>query len=372
MSPTYQDVADLVKTSGVVEPITEFQARANFPGIVETIPVTLGDTVVAGQLLVTMKDPFAKSRVATAESAVSAAEASDQDIMRGGTAEERIALDSDLAHATAAQDQARHSLDLLQELQLQGAVSNGEVEAARKRLDDATVTLHAVQQRATRRFSQAAVKASHARLSDANASLGAAKIAFENAYITSPIAGTVYWIAVSPYDFAPMGADLLRVADLRRMQIRAYFDEPEVGKLKEGQDVLITWEGRPQATWHGKIRRAPVAAILQGDRSVAECLIQVDDSKGDLLPNTHVLVTVTIDKHPHVLSIPRQALQVDGNQYWVYRVVAGETVRTPVSIGLVNLDLVEIKSGLTTSDLVVLRREDHEWLTDHLFVRMSK
>src|ERR1700679_1544326 len=52
------------------------------------------------------------------------------------------------------------------------------------------------------------------------------------------MSGMVYSVLVSAYDFVPMGADLIRVADLKNVQIRANFDEPEIGKLKAGQDVL--------------------------------------------------------------------------------------------------------------------------------------
>jgi HlyD family secretion protein len=372
VSPSYQDVANLVTTNGQVEPTKEFQARANFPGMVEKVPVELGAKVNPGQLLVTMKDPYAVSRVATAVSAVSGAKEADENIQRGGTQEERIALAGDLEHAKLAQSSTEHSLQALEKLQREGAASTSEVDAAQKKLADANATLATLQQRNTERYSPNAVHAAQAKLADAEAALGAAKISFANANISSPMSGTVYSVSVSPYDFVPLGADLLRVADLTQMQIRAYFDEPEVGKLKADQPVSITWDGRPGITWHGHIREAPVAAQPMGTRSVAECLITVDDAKGDLLPNTHVVVTVPIEKHLHVLTVPRPALQAQGGGNSVFRVVNGRLVRTPVNIGLVNLDLVEIVEGLSPQDVVAVSTENEQPLSDHLAVKTGK
>jgi HlyD family secretion protein len=191
-------------------------------------------------------------------------------------------------------------------------------------------------------------------VADARATVDSAKNQFNNANISSPMAGTVYSIKVVPYDFVPVGADLVRVANLNQVQVRAYFDEPEIGKLAAGQPVTITWDGRPDRTWHGHIKQAPIAAMALGPRSVGECIIAVDDAKEDLLPNTNAIVTVTIQKHLHVLTIPRVALRTEGSANYVYRVEDGRLRRTSVNVGLVNLDRAEITSGLSRGDTVVL------------------
>jgi HlyD family secretion protein len=370
--PGYGDVANQVTTNGSVQPINEFQARANFPGMVEKVNVELGDKVKPGQLLVTMKDPFAVSRVTAANAAVESATEIDQDIRRGGSQEERILLAGDLAHAQLAQSDAAHKLEILVKLQERGAASPVEIASAQKQLKDADATLQTLQLRDTGRYSAGALGSAEAKLTDARASRDAAKVAFDNANIASPLVGTVYSVSVSPYDFVPMGADLLRVADLNQAQIRAYFDEPEVGKLKAGQLVTIVWDGKPGMTWHGHIKQAPVAAMPLGLRSVAECIIKVDDAKGDLLPNTNVIVTVTIDKHSHVLQLPRQALHTAGAADSVYRVVDGKLVQTPVEVGLVTLDHFEVVKGLSPNDVVAVASVNNHPLTNGLEVKTSR
>jgi HlyD family secretion protein len=129
------------------------------------------------------------------------------------------------------------------------------------------------------------------------------------------------------------------------------------------------WDAKPNQTWHGHISRAPSSVITYGTRNVGECLITVDDARGDLLPNTNVVVTVTTSQRFNVLSIPREALHTDGGDF-VYRVVSGKLVRTPIQVGVVNLTRVEIVSGLTDKDTVALNAANNRELCNGLPVKI--
>src|SRR6185437_11503358 len=74
VSPVYEDIVATVSSTGVVTPAREFQARANFSGIVEKIYVHVGQKVRAGQLLLYLKDQYATSRVDAARAALADAE----------------------------------------------------------------------------------------------------------------------------------------------------------------------------------------------------------------------------------------------------------------------------------------------------------
>lgn len=158
---------------------------------------------------------------------------------------------------------------------------------------------------------------------------------------------------------------------MNRIQIRAYFDEPEIGQLAAGQAVTIEWPAKPTQVWHGHISLAPTTVITYGTRNVGECLITVDDARGDLLPNTNVTVKVTTSQRFNVLSVPREALYsgTGGMNDFVYRVVDGKLVRTPVQVGVVNLTRVEIVSGLSEKDTVALSAISNRELTNGLAVK---
>jgi HlyD family secretion protein len=224
-----------------------------------------------------------------------------------------------------------------------------------QRLNAANLTLATASGRSITRYTPEDRANAQARVADAAAALVAANNAYNNANIRSPIRGTVYSIPFSQYDFVPSGADdLLDVADLNRVRVRAYFDEPEIGKLARGQAVTIVWDARQGMIWHGHIESAPTTVITYGTRNVGESNITVDDAKGDLLPNTNVTVTVTRMQRFNVLSIPREALHTDGSNNYVYRIVDHKLARTPVQVGVVNLTNVEVTSGLKGNEIVVL------------------
>jgi HlyD family secretion protein len=366
----HQNIVSSVSTSGKVEPIEQFPAYAPAPGVVEKVYVDVGQKVKAGQLLVKMDDADAVAKIAAANSAVHTAEATLHDIGQGGSQDERIGLSGDLSRAEQQQQQAAKDLASLQALQQKGAASASEVASAEQRLQSAESSLKGLQTRSTQRYGTTDKSRAEAQLADARASLAAAQAAYANANIRAPFAGTVYSIPVSNYDFVPAGENLLDEADLNRIQVRAYFDEPEIGKLAVGQAVKIVWDAKPAQSWHGHISRAPSTVITYGTRNVGECIITVDDARGDLLPNTNVTVTATTSQRFNVLSVPREALHTEGGDF-VFRVVNNRLVRTPVQVGVgVNLTRVEIVSGLSEKDTVALSAVNNRELTNGLPVKI--
>ena len=98
--------------------------------------------------------------------------------------------------------------------------------------------------------------------------------------------------------------------------------------------------------------RTPVTVITYGTRNVGEVLVEIDDADGDLLPDTNVTVTVTTSSEPNALSVPREALHSRTASPTSIRWSNDRLVRTPVTIGTINLTQVAILSGLNEGDLV--------------------
>jgi HlyD family secretion protein len=319
---------------------------------------------------VKMDDADAIAKIAAANAAVHSAEATLHDVDQGGSQDERIGFSGDLSRAQQQQQQASKDLAALKALQKKGAASASEVDSAEQRLLTAESSVKGFEARSTQRYSTTDRSRAQAQLADARASLAAAQAAYANDNIRAPFAGTVYSIPVSNYDFVPAGENLIDLADLNKIQVRAYFDEPEIGKLAAGQPVKIVWDAKPSQSWHGHISRAPTTVITYGTRNVGECIITVDDARGDLLPNTNVVVTVTTSQRFNVLSVPREALHTEGGDF-VFRVINNRLVRTPVQVGVgVNLTRVEIVSGLTEKDTVALSAVNNRELTNGLPVKI--
>jgi HlyD family secretion protein len=364
------DITQVASTNGKVVPTQDFQAHTASGGEVKNLYVSLNEKVHAGQELVRMDDAEALKNVASAQAALASAKASLDSMQQGGTQDERISAASDLDTALSQQKLAMASLSALEKLQAQGAASVNEVANARQRVSDAGIKVSQLQTRKTGRYSNEDMSAQRAQVAQAQATLDAARGALASVDVRAPFAGTVYAIPVSQYDFVTAGEALLDVADLTKLEVLAYFDEPEVGKLAIGQPVTIVWDAKPGLVWHGHILEAPTTIINYGTRNVGECLITVDDAKGDLLPNTNVTVKVTTQLHPDVLSLPREALHTEGTSNYVFKVVNDTLVKTPVGVGALNLTRVEITSGLQTGDKVALSATTEEELTNGLRVKV--
>ena len=365
---THENLVSSVSTNGKVEPIREFQAHAPAPGVIQRVYVEVGQKVKAGDPLLKLDDADVIARIASATATLRAAQASASDLQQGGTQDERNSISGDLARANLQRQQAVKDLGALQALQKKGAASTAEVAAAEQRLQNAGSSLQAAQLRQNQRYSQTDRSRVSAQVADAQQALSAAQLDYAKYNVRAPFAGTVYAIPVSAYDFVPAGEDLLDLADLDKIRVRAYFDEPEIGKLAPGQAVKIVWDAKPNQSWHGHIEVAPTTVITYGTRNVGECMITVDDARGDLLPNTNVTVTVTTSQRFNVLSVPREALHTESNSNFVFRIIGHRLVRTPVQVGVVNLTRVEIAAGLTDKDTVALTATSNRDLTNGMQV----
>lgn len=366
------DMVNTVPTNGKVEPQPQanFEAHAPFPGIIAALHVHEGEKVRAGQLLVAMDDSEAKARVATAQAALKGAQVDDQAAQRGGTQEERFSLQGEIEKAQIDRDQAQQNLVALQKLQASGAASPSEIGTAKNRLAGDDSTLQVLRQKQTGRYGSDYLAHARATLDDAQAAYAAALDALHHAVVVAPFAGTVYSLPVSRTEYVNQGDRLLSMADLTKLQVRGYFDEPEIGKVSIGQSVTIMWDARPNEVWHGHISRLPSTIITYGTRNVGQGLITVDDADGDLLPDANVRVIVTVAKVSDVLKVPRDALHSEQGSTFVYRKEGNSLHRVKVTIGVLNLTEVQITSGLSAGDVVALGTTNAQPLSDGVPVKV--
>jgi HlyD family secretion protein len=352
-------VHDLVKTSstnGKVEPLPQlnFEAHAPEATIVKGIYVHVGERVPKGKLLVTLDDTNARARLAASMATLSAAEAGYQGVAGGGTHQELLALSSNIAKAQIDRDQAARDLDVIQKLAAKGAASPSEVAQAQSRLDIAKASLHALQEQKTKPFAPVDLDQARSRVSEAQAACAAAAQVIAQSNVRAPFASTVYSLPVTRYGYVEPGAELLQAADLSKLQVRAYFDEPDIGDLHLNDPVSIEWAAKPDLRFHGHIIRLPSTIMSYGTRSVGEVLVSVDDSNGVLLPNTNVTVTVITNQVHNALTVPREALHIESGRDYVYIVSRGTLHRAAVEVGAINLTVVQILSGLKEHTVVAL------------------
>ena len=348
----HEVLRNTISTNGKVEPVVNYQFYSPIATTVKAVYVQPGDKVRAGKLLMVLDDMDARAREAGAESGVKSAQAALFAATHNGTQEQQQMSAADIARARLERDQAQHDLAALEKLQATGAASASEVNAARERLQTAETSLKASEESANDRYSPPEVARAQAALAEAEANLAAAREVVAQTVIHATVAGTVYGVDGARTEFAEQGKLLLELADLTHEQVRAYFDEPDIGHLAAGQKIVIKWDARPGREWHGHVVRAPVTVVTYGTRNVGEVVVSIDDADSVLLPDTNVNVTVTTSSEPNALSIPREALLSRNGQAYVFKIVGDSLVRTPVTPGIVNLTRVAILSGLKDGDTV--------------------
>ncbi len=357
-SATTGELVSPLATNGIVQPTHNFAAYSPLPGTVKAVYVHEGQKVAKGQLLVSLDDSTARTQVAAALAAVRGAQAELEALRHGGTRHEQITMTGEIDKAKAARDQQAANVATLEKLQQQGAASPSEIDAARRALAADTAGLQSLSQQQTQGYAPIDLQHATANLENAQAAYASALDTLRKENVRAPFSGTVYSVSARTSDFVPGGFQLLQMADLKQIQVEAYFDEPEIGNLAVGQPVSIVWAALPNRVWHGHVIRTPSTVITYGTRNVGEALVSVDDADEVLLPNTNVTITVVLKDLKNVLLIPREALRIDDSGDYVFGLGNGHLKRIPVKIGALNLNKVQIVSGLHPGDVVALSAVD--------------
>lgn len=369
---TRSNIRSLISTNGKVEPINNFEAHAPAGTVVKRILVKEGDHVKQGQLLVELDAATAESQAAQALAQIRASEADMHSIQHGGTQEELLTLQAQLVKATADRDAAQRNLDALQRLQQTGAASPGEVRVAQAQLATVEAQVKLLQSKQSGRYSPPEISSVQAKQSEAHSAYSAAEDVLRQLLIRAPFAGEVYSLPVKQGTYVNPGDLILQEADLSSVLVRAYVDEPDVARLTRGEKMEVSWDAIPGRIWTGSVSTIPASVKLHGTRNVGETTCTVANEDFKLLPNINVGVSVVTSEDDHVLTIPREALHMDGGKPYVYLVANNQLERRTVETAISDLTRAEIASGLSDGARVALSSTNSKPLHDHLSVKVMQ
>jgi len=363
-------IRSVISTNGKVEPLGNFQAHAPIGTTVKRLLVKEGDHVKRGQLLLQLDDAEARSQAAHALAQVRVAQADISAIERGGNGEEVLTLQAQLVKARNAHDAAQRNLDALQRLQQQGAASPGEVKGAQDQLERANADLNLLEQKQKDRYSPPEVAQVDAQKAGAQAAYAAAQDVLRQLNIQAPFDGVVYSLPVLQGAYVNPGDLVLQEADLSKVLVRIFVDEPDVGRLVPGQPIEVTWDAIPGRLWHGTVSAVPASVKLRGTRNVGETTCVVENRDFKLLPSVNVNATIITAEHPHVLTVPREAVRLDDSKIYVFQIVNDTLQRRDIQTSVSNLTQVEVTGGLSENALVALTSANSKPLRDGVAVRV--
>ena len=360
MSPVRENIVSSVASNGKVEPISPFSIRAQLDTFVVKVAVSEGQSVRKGQLLLELNVKDASSQLSAAKARLLRAQDDLRSAKAGGRSDYAARVSGDLAKSLADRDRLQHNHDSLQRLLAHGAATKDEVAAndlalakAQSELTRLIAAKHEFEGQANLESSRGALTVQQAQ---ADVALLEEKV--RQGRIVAPVDGTLYSLPVKQGDFVKTGELLAEMADLHRVRVRAFIDEPELGSLEPNQPVKITWDALPNRTWQGKTDVIPKQVVPRGSRSVGELLCSVDNDKLELLPNTNVNVRINSKERLSVVAVPRGSVETEGAKRYVFVVKNG--VGNPVlekrliQVGIADATNYEVVSGLQEGEIVAL------------------
>ncbi len=351
-----ENLSSVVSTNGKVEPVEPRSFRARYPTFVARVYAVEGQQVKRGEMLFALDDTEVQADLAQARADLSAQEELLSVAKAGGHASQIAKASADLQKAQASRDQLHRDNDTLTKLVAEKAATPEELQQNKLQLIQAEADVQSTEKMKQTLEQQAQLDQGRVGLlvDHARATVRDLEDRLESAHATAPFDGTLYSLPIRQGDFVKAGDLLAEMADLRKVRIRAFIDEPELGQIDVHQAVEILWDAHPDRVWKGETEVLPKQVVTRGTRNVGELLCSVTNDKLDLLPNTTVDVHIHISERPGALVVPRGAVFIEGNKRYAFRVENGVLHRANIEVGIANPTKIEVLSGLNEGDVVAL------------------
>ena len=220
--------------------------------------------------------------------------------------------------------------------------------------------LTAAQKSAADLVTPQSVDEARGRLEIAQANLERTETLLAYSKLTAPFSGVVTMRHIDPGSFVPAAtsgsaaqtAAIVTVMDFNTVRAVVAVPELEAALVRNGQPVRLTTESLPGKKIEGSVSRFSYAL----DDATRSMLVEADLPNPDLTlrPGMYATIKVGVEKHADVLLIPVEALVMERANAFAFVVDAGKAKKTAIKIGFNDGVKVEIVSGLTGNEAVIL------------------
>jgi HlyD family secretion protein len=349
-----------VQATGVVRAQTgaEVKVGARISGRVERLLANVGDRVKRGAPIAQLEDRDLRARVARADADLAAARAQLALVRRGARAEEIQEAEAAVAQAQAEDGLAAVSEARARTLAEQKYLAQEDADRARRDAEVAKARLASAQSHLALvrdRTLPEDVALAEARVRQAQAARDEAAASLAYATIVAPIDGVIAQVATQAGETVSAGLNaptFVTLIDLDRLEVAAYVDEVDVGRVRPGQRAAFTVDAFPDAEFTGAITAVYPRAVIQSNVVNYITTIATQDSSGRLKPDMTATVTIALDERAGVVAVPDRAVRRERGKT-VVRLADGGTARE-VKVGLRGGGFTEIVSGVSEGERVVL------------------
>lgn len=305
-----------------------------------------------------------------AQQAVDTALAS-RDVARASVAQSRqrlqtIAADqrTALAAATARVRQAEAALRSAQANRVAVGLRDQDVAGARSAVRQAVAGLeNARASTIETEIRGSDIQAARADVAKAEAAVQNRAVQLQDATIYAPRTGVILQkyveegtIITSAVSLSSDGTKIVQLGDVSGLFVDVSVDESDVGKVHQGQKVLVSLDAAPDLKLQGRVVRIDPQAINDRDVTTVHVRVQIDHPDPQIKPGMNATCQFILRDVHDVLVVPSDAVKEGRGGGNTVRVLGkdGSVQVRPVEVGVVGSEKTEIKSGLQPGDKIVL------------------
>jgi RND family efflux transporter MFP subunit len=338
------DINHVLTLAGQFQPYQVVDVHPKVSGYMKKINVDIGDIVKQGQTLATLEVPELRAQL---QQTVFEVDQSKEEITR---AEHEI-----------SRAQAQYSALHQQYVRLKEASQGHPGLIAEQELDNA---------QAADLGAQAQVDAAKAAMAGAKQHMGSAQADNQRVQalhdytnVVAPISGVVVWRYADTGALIQGGTNsnsqdlpIVRLSQSSLLRLRIPVPEDDIRFVHEGDQLQVRVDA---------INRSLTGKIVRFTRDVnfetrsMETEIDVDNKDLSISPGMYANTLLRLAHVENVVTIPLEALVIQGQQQVVYALGPGNHVHVrPVQVGIEGSKLAEIKSGLDPGDRVIIGGQD--------------
>lgn len=355
-----------VEEVGIIRSKNIRQYYSNGSGKVEAVAIELGDKVNKGQILIKFEDNM-DLEIQKVEKQIEALEATYKDILHGTDIQSVNNAKIEISRIRSDLDLAMKNKERIEELYKNGAVSLVELESAVNNYDQLGSALAIAQNnynQLTKGVSLSSREKYEAEIDILLLTLEALERSRDNSTIVADIDGVITELNTFEGDMPYPGSLVLEIQDPNNKVVSVDFIVEDALKINEGMkasiDDSILDIHIDDLKVGKKYPKAFTTISVLGEKENRQTVeIDLPQTEYEFSYGIEVNTRVVIEESEEAILIPKGSVyQMDSRNY-VKILENGKPAEREVTIGLEMDNQVEVKSGLSKGDLVILNYQDN-------------
>ena len=344
-----RDFIQTIVATGHVETPHRISVGSQIVGVVKNIPVSEGQIVQAGQVLIELDDAEWRAAAQQADMLVLQAQARLRQVHEVQAPVAAQSLVQAEINVSYAEKQWHRNVDLF----TKSFISQVALDEAKKNVDLTQAQLQtAKKQVQTTHPTGSDYQIAATALSQAEANSKVAYSRRQHTIIKTPIAGTLISRDVETGDVVQAGKALMTLSPSGATQLVVQIDEKNLPLLVLGQLARASADAYPTLNFSAAISYINPSVDLQ--RGSVEIKLNVPEPPVYLRQDMTVSVDIQVVTRLRALLVPTNTIHdVKGRQPWVLKVADGKARKQVLRVGLQSAGMSEVLSGLSVNDRVL-------------------